>query len=199
MDFQAYDPSTETQNLTSLMLQMRELIKPENAFTTLPADTTFAIVAALLERDANDSFWTTTLSSGNSIGSAAVNIGADNGYEGRFNGYVAIAGNKFRVYKDGQLHVEDDIANVSVYLHQAEYVIQTSTKKFKVTDALIIPRAEGRFTSRASGLNSGLNPLFDILAANGASVKRASGKMQLVYLLVVLAFIGGVFVLIFKK
>ncbi len=192
MNFQSFGPLKEMQAATTYSLDVVKLTKLETALKILPTDTSFAIVVQALERDINDSFWSTVAAPtfNGSIG-MGVNVDADQGLEGRFIGYFAVASDKLRVYKNDQLYLEDDISNVSVNRHQGEFVVSTLTKKFKVSTPMPIQNSQGHFTSTANGFNGGFNPFFDLLQAQGAKVTKPSNVSFIIFFVFVLLIIGG--------
>ena len=184
MDIQSLEPQQEFQTALTMSTDVIALIQSDTAAAVLPPDTTFAIVLEALERDINESFVSMTVSPTIGLGSIGVQagIGSDNGVRGRFVGYFSIGGGMFRVHKDKQLLIEEPIANISAAQEQGEYVIRTTTKKFKISSPLSIQTTPGGFESAASGFNGGLNPFFTKLTAGGATIVRTSNLKSFVIL-----------------
>lgn len=154
-----------------------ELAKAETAVAILPANTSFAIVAEVIERAEEESFAevSTVLIAGGLL-AAGAQAGVDNSLRDRFTGYFALVDTDFVVVKaDKSEAVRTPISGVSVALEYGAYVLHAGGRKFRIER---VTQIVGKipFKSNAMGMNGGLSPIFKLLKANGAQIATSSAK-----------------------
>jgi hypothetical protein len=167
------------------------LTKGENAIRILPADTKFALVADVVEKDFNESFVEADVN----IATGSFTIGNAGGAVGRFFGYLAVTDTKLRFYKavdqdvtqrpDNQTNVvgqvetpslvyETDISKLSLIQSANKYVLTDGVKKFLIDTVWPISDTGGKFESKAIGTRNGLDQLFDFINSHGGSLKPSN-------------------------
>lgn len=150
------------------------------AATRLPADTSYAAIGLLMPRNHDQPF--------------------SHGSPNQQTAYVSVGKNALRVHNEhGDLLAEQIPKAASVTREDDQFVLHVRDKKFKIIDIMAIEPGAPFDTSLAT-YQSGIEPLFTLLEAKGATVQRHAQK-QIVNLpkLLLTASLGtaGLLLLIF--
>jgi hypothetical protein len=197
MDFRVNTPKDVFNKITEFSSDLMSLNNPEKIRQTIPAEAVFAVAVQIVERQLNESFVATTLTP--NLAEATMQTSADQGFDGRFFGYLVIIPGYIELFKQNELYLEEQLTNITVSPDQGEYVIYLPNKKFKLSQIIPLVSPDGHFESKVSGVQ-GATPLLSQLESQGATVKRISSAQTVIGIAIfVLLFVGIAILALLKK
>jgi hypothetical protein len=180
-----YSSHEMTKKQFGFVASFNAMKKYEHARKVLPPDTTYVLVAEIIERQIDE-----PLGEIDVVTTLKVPVGfyshIDGGMRGRFVGYISIAGDKLRIHtQEGQLVFEEALNRLQTDIVKTkraigDYVIQNAAKKF-IIGQLAVVDANPDFRSEVTPYTGGIRPLFDLMAEGGATVNSMSKEEQGAY------------------